>query len=94
MRGYCFFADKDVCFYTERDYIEIKEKFKGKLSLPLIGADRKSLFKWLGHPLLKDDTWDVFETKYGILVLHYNKLNKVNLIQMTTKSTETLNLCQ
>lgn len=91
--GTVFFADKDVYFFTERDYIEIKEKFKGKLSIPLLGADRKSLFKWLGNPQLKDDTWDAFETKYGILVLHYDKSNKVNLIQITTKSTQTLNLC-
>jgi hypothetical protein len=92
--GTVFFADKGVYFYTDRDYIEIKESYKGKISIPVLGADRKSLFKWLGNPTLKDDAWDAFETKYGILVLHYNKLNKVNLVQMTTKSTSTLNLCQ
>ena len=92
--GTVFFADKGVYFYTDRDYIEIKEGYKGKISLPVLGADRKSLFKWLGNPSLKDDTWDAFETKYGNLVLHYNKLNKVNLVQMTTRSTSTLNLCQ
>ena len=92
--GTVFFADKGVYFYTDRDYIEIKDNYKGKISLPIIGADRKNLFKWLGNPTLKDESWDAFETKYGILVLHYNKLNKVNLVQMTTKSTSTLNLCQ
>lgn len=92
--GTVFFANRGVYFYTDRDYIEIKEPFKGKLSLPILGADRKILFKWLGNPALKDDAWDAFETKYGILVLHYNKSNKVSLIQMTTKSTSTLNLCQ
>ena len=81
-------------FYTERDYIEIKEGFKGKLSLPVFGTDRKGLFKWLGHPVLKDDAWDAFETKFGILILYFNKLNKVNKMQLTTKSTATISLCQ
>src|ERR1700733_243915 len=35
-----FYKDRDVYFYTDRDYIEIKEKFQGKLSLPLMGASR------------------------------------------------------
>ncbi len=89
-----FFADKDVYFYTDRDYVEIKNKFKGKMSIPLLGAARNSLFKWLGHPKMKDDTWDAFETAYGILVLHYNKAGKVDHLEITTKSTETLNLCE
>lgn len=91
--GTVFFSDKDVYFYTERAYVEIRDKFKGKLSIPVLGAARNSLFKWFGHPLLKDEDWDAFQTAYGILVLHYNKSGKVMLIQITTKSTETLKLC-
>ncbi|MDF2191861.1 hypothetical protein [Paraflavitalea sp. CAU 1676] len=89
-----YFKDKDITFYTSRDYIEIGEKFKGKLSVPLIGASRGSLFKVLGHPKMKDDTWDAFQTAYGTLVLHYNKANKVKLIQFSTKDTNTLSLCE
>lgn len=89
-----FYNDKGVFFYTDRDYVEIKTNFKGKLSIPLLGASRGSLFKWLGHPKLKDDTWDAFQTAYGVLVLHYNKGNKVSLIQLTTESTGTLKLCE
>ena len=89
-----FYQDRDIYFYTDRDYIEIKEKFKGKLSIPLLGAPRNGLFKWLGNPKLKDENWDAFQMAYGLLVLHYNKANKVNLIQFTTKGPDTLSLCE
>lgn len=88
------YATKDIYFFTTRAYIEIREKFKGKLSLPMMGAARSSLFKWLGYPKIKDINWDAFTTKYGILVLHYNKSGKVNLIQMSKKNTDTLSLCE
>ena len=89
-----YFKDKDITFFTDRDYIEIGEKFKGKMSIPLIGAARGSLFNTLGHPKMKDDTWDAFQTSYGTLVLHYNKANKVRLIQFSTRETGGLSLCE
>jgi hypothetical protein len=92
--GGIFYKDKDIYFYTGRDYIEIREKFKGKLSLPLMGAARNSLFKMLGHPKIKDVNWDAFQTQYGTLVLYYNKASRINKIQFSNKSTETLSLCQ
>ena len=92
--GGVFFKDRDIYFYTERDYIEIGEKFKGQLSIPLMGAPRSTLFKWLGNPKLKDDTWDAFVMNYGTLVLHYNAAGKVKLIQFSTKGTEDLKLCE
>lgn len=92
--GGVFYKDKDIYFYTGRDYVEIKEKFKGKLSIPLMGASRTALFKWLGHPKIKDITWDAFQTAYGTLVLYYNKANKINRILFSKKSTDTLSLCE
>lgn len=92
--GGIFYKDKDIYFYTGRDYIEIREKFKGKISLPLMGASRNSLFKWLGHPKIKDVSWDAFQTAYGTLILYYTKAGKINKIQFSNKSTETLNLCE
>src|SRR5215210_545233 len=53
-----FYKDKDIKFYTTRDYIEIGPAFKGKLSLPLLGAPRNGLFKLLGTPQIKDVKWD------------------------------------
>jgi hypothetical protein len=89
-----FYKDKDIYFYTGRGYVEIREKFKGKLSIPLMGAARTGLFKWLGHPKIKDVNWDAFETQYGILILYYNKASRVNKIQFSKKSAETIQLCQ
>lgn len=88
-----FYKDKDIYFYPGRNYIEIRQNFKGKLSLPLIGASRNSLFKWLGHPKIKDSSWDAFQTKYGLLILYYNKAGKINKLQMSSKSTDTIKLC-
>lgn len=92
--GGVFYKDRDIDFYTGRDYVEIREKFKGKLSIPLMGASRNSLFKWLGHAKIKDVNWDAFQTAYGTLILYYNKSGKINKIQFSTKSTETINLCE
>ena len=91
--GGVFYKDKDIYFYTGRDYVEIREKFKGRLTIPLMGAARSSLFKWLGHPKIKDVTWDAFQMAYGTLVLYYNKAGKINKIQFSTKPSEALSLC-
>lgn len=91
--GGVFFKDRDLYFYTSRDYVEIGPKFKGKLSLPLMGASRSSLFKWLGNPKIKDIHWDAFTTSYGILILYYTAANKVNKIQFSTLGPDVLKLC-
>ena len=92
--GGVFYKDKDIYFYTARDYIEIGPNFKGKLSLPLMGANRNALFKWLGNPKIKDVNWDAFETAYGILILYYNKSGKINKIQFSVKGADTIQLCE
>ena len=95
--GGIFFKDKDIYFYTKRDYIEIGPKFVGKTSIPLLGTKRNGLFKSLGNPKMKDDLWDAFETQYGTLVLHYDvagAAGKVKFFQFSTLSTEQLNLCE
>lgn len=92
--GGVFFKDKNISFITERDYIEIGEHFKGNLSLPLMGANRSSLFKWLGNPHMKDTNWEAYQTKYGVLVLYFNKAGKINKLQMSNKNAESLKLCE
>ena len=89
-----FYKDKDIFFYTTRDYIEIGPAFKGKLSLPLLGAPRNGLFKLLGKPQIKDVSWDAFQTAYGVLILYYNKAAKVNKIQFSSRSANTIELCE
>lgn len=89
-----FYKDKDIYFYTDRDYVEIGPNFKGKLSLPLMGSPRGAIFKWLGAPQIKEANWEAFKTSYGILILYYDKENKVNKIQFSTKTAKTIQLCE
>ena len=92
--GGVFFKDKDIYFYTTRDYIEIGPAFKGKLSLPLMAAPRNGLFKLLGSPQIKDVKWDAFQTAYGVLILYYNSASRVNKIQFSRMSVNTIQLCE
>jgi hypothetical protein len=95
--GGVYFKDKDVYFYTKRDYIEIGPKFIGKLSIPLLGTKRGSLFKTVGNPKMKDDLWDAYQMQYGTLILHYDvagAAGKVKFFQFSTESTETIQLCE
>ncbi len=89
-----FYKDKDVYFYTTRNYVQIGPAFKGTLSIPLMGAPRDGLFKWLGNPSIKDVKWDAFQTSYGILILYYNAAAKVNKIQFSTESASSIKLCE
>jgi hypothetical protein len=52
------------------------------------------LFNYLGNPKVKDTNWEAFQTAYGILVLHYNTAGKVYKFQFSTKTAETLSLCE
>jgi hypothetical protein len=88
-----FYKDQDIYFFVSRNYIEIGPHFKGKLSVPLMGASRNSLFSLLGDPQIKQPGWDAFKTSYGILILYYNKQNQVDKIQFSTQSTSTIKLC-
>jgi hypothetical protein len=95
--GGIYFKDKDLYFYTRRDYVEVGPKFLGKTSFPLLGTKRNSLFKTLGNPKIKDDLWEAFDMQYGTLVLHYDiagPAGKVKFFQFSTLGTDQLNLCE
>jgi len=92
--GVIYYKDRDLKFFTGRDYVEIGPAFKGQLSIPVMGAKRGSLFKYLGNPKLKDSNWDAFETQYGTLILYYNTASKVNMIRFSTKTTDIIQLCE
>lgn len=89
-----FYKDRDIYFYTDRRYIEIGEKFKGKISPIQLGVNRSTLFNLLGHPKIKDINWDAFQMGYGTLVLYYNKAGKISKIQIANRSTDALKLCE
>ncbi len=89
-----FYADKGINFYTGRQYIEISDKFKGKLTPALMGTNRTNLFNQLGHPKLKGEGWDAYQMGYGTLILYYSAANKINKIQMSSKGTDAIKLCE
>ncbi len=89
-----FYKEKDIFFYPGRSYVEIGSAFKGKLTIPMMGAARNGVFKWLGNPKIKDVNWDAYQTAYGILILYFNKAGKVSKIQLSTKATDTIKLCE
>jgi hypothetical protein len=89
-----YFKDKDFTIFTERDYVEIGPGFKGKLSIPLLGAKKGSLFNYLGNPKLKDANWEAYQTNYGILILYYSNASMINKVQFSTMTAETISLCK
>ena len=92
--GGVFFKDKGIYFYTYRDYIDIKSNFVGTMSIPLMGTDRKSIFQWLGNAYLKDINWEVYQMRYGCLVLFFDINGKVNRVIISSNSGSTLRLCE
>lgn len=92
--GGVYFKDKGVFFHTYRQYIEIKENFNGTISIPLMGANRNHLTKWLGNPVTRDIMWEVYQMRYGSLVLFFNPDGNVNNIVITTKNAESLKMCE
>lgn len=92
--GAVIYKDKDIVFYTERDYVEIGSNFKGTLEPALMGVNRNLLFKLLGNPRLKDTTWEAYQTKYGVMILYFDANSKINKIQISSKSTDSIKLCE
>ncbi|MBK7735075.1 MAG: hypothetical protein IPI36_07515 [Chitinophagaceae bacterium] len=88
-----FIKDKGLSFFTDRNYIEITDVYKGKMEPAVMGAQRGSLFKFLGNASIKDDSWDAFITRYGTLILYYNTTGKVNKIQMSSRAADYIKLC-
>lgn len=88
-----YFKDKDFTIYTDRDYVDIGPAFKGKMTLPLMGAKKGSLFNHLGNPKLKDGNWEAYQTNYGLLIVYYSNTSTVNRIQFSTRTAETISLC-
>jgi hypothetical protein len=89
-----YFKDKDFVLYTDRDYFEFHEKTKAKLSIPLMGAKKGSLFNHLGNPKLKDGNWEAYQTSYGILVVFYNPAGTINRVIISTQTAETIQVCE
>lgn len=91
--GAIYYADKGLTVYIQRDYFLLNEKFKGKMSIPLMGARQEALFSLLGNPKLKDANWEAYQMAYGTLILYYNTKRIVNKVIISTKTTDIIQLC-
>jgi hypothetical protein len=92
--GAIYYADKGLTVYIQRDYFLMDEKFKGKMSVPLMGAKQDALFTLLGNPKVKDANWEAYQMSYGTLILYYNTKRVVNKVIMSTKTTDIIQLCE
>jgi hypothetical protein len=69
--GGVFFLNHDFFFYTGRDFLEVRKRFAGRLSLPLIGATSSAVRKLVGEPdfvATGGRSW-LFTRPYGCLWL-------------------------
>lgn len=92
--GGVYYADKDLKFLIQRDYLVIGEKFKGTFTLPLLGMKSDDLFVKLGNPKLKDANWEAYQMAYGTLLVFYNEKLVIHKVIISTVGTDDLNLCE
>lgn len=91
--GRIIYADKHLTFFTQKDYVEIREAYSGKWTIPVMGAAKGSLFNYLGNPKVKQEKFEAYATAYGTLVLYYNDAGKVRLVRMSTNTHEFASFC-
>jgi hypothetical protein len=96
--GGLFFLKHDFFFYSGRDYIEFRAKFKGKLSIPVLGKLKDDAVKLLkmGKAVRteqdEEDTYLFFKTRYGCVVLKITD-DKVKAVAMHAKPAADVELC-
>ena len=91
--GGVFYDNKGIRFYTQRDYIVITDKFKGKFTAPVLGMKKAAMFPKYGNPKLKDNNWEAYQMAYGIMIVYYNSASVVNKLIISTKTTDDISLC-
>jgi hypothetical protein len=91
--GGVYLDDKGIRFYTQRDYIVITDKFKGKFTAPVLGAKKSSMFSRFGNPKMKDGNWEAYQMSYGIMIVYYNTAGVANKVIISTKTTDDIDLC-
>ncbi len=91
--GRIIYADKHLTFYTQKDYVEIREAYAGKWTIPVMGAVKGSLFSYLGNPKVRQEKFEAYATAYGTLALYFNDAGKVRLVRMSTNTLEFASFC-
>nr|WP_294906055.1 hypothetical protein [uncultured Lacibacter sp.] len=91
--GGVYYDDKGICFYVQRDYVVITEAFKGKFTVPVLGAKVDDLFVRFGNPKVKDTNWEAYTMAYGIMIVYYNMKGVINKVIISTKGVDEIDLC-
>jgi hypothetical protein len=96
--GGVFFLNNDFFCYTGRDYIEIRSKFSGKLSIPVLGLTKAAAIKKLGMGKAVrtekdgDTAFLFFKTAYGCVRLTIVD-GIVDQVAMHSKPAAKVELC-
>lgn len=96
--GGVFFLNHDFFCYTGNDYIEIRKKFKGKLSVPVLGLSQAAAVQQLGlGKVVRQEehsgkTYVFLKTRYGCLVLTLED-DVVLKVGMYAKPAKSVELC-
>lgn len=91
--GGVYYDDKGICFYIQRDYVVITDAFKGKFTVPVLGAKRDDLFVRFGNPKMKDTNWEAYQMAFGIMIVYYNMKDVINKVILSTKPIDEIDLC-
>lgn len=91
--GGVYYDDKGICFYVQRDYVVITDAFKGKFTVPVLGAKSDDLFVRFGNPKVKDANWEAYQMAFGIMIVYYNMKGVINKVILSTKGADEIDLC-
>lgn len=97
--GGVFFLNNSFFFYTGKDYVEFRQKFKGKLSVAVLGVTKLAAIAKLklGKPIRTEKQEDgredlFFKTTYGCIRLELAK-GKVVTVAMHAVKAKEVELC-
>jgi hypothetical protein len=96
--GGVFFLNNDFFYYTGRNYIEMRSKFSGKLSIPVLGLAKAAAIKKLGmgKAVRKEKDGDTeflfFKAAYGCVRLNIVD-GKVDQVAMHSMPAAEVELC-
>ena len=95
--GGVFYLKNDCFFYTGKDFIEIRSKFKGTISTPLLGkseADATTALKMEVERTVTDESgtskYNFYATKYGCIVvcIEEEKVSKIAVYDIAAGDVE------
>jgi hypothetical protein len=95
--GGVFYKNHDFYYYTYFDYVEVRSRFKGKMTYELIGKTKEEVRKLLGTPVDTKNKEgfsdiDLFTKEYGCLRVNYTN-NTVVIVAAHYNECEAVNLC-